>query len=128
MPRTPAYVSGVVSLRGRIVPVLDLRVRLGLQVPEDTGKTCLVITSARPGSDNQTVGLIVDEVSDVVSIDSESIECVPELGSGRNNNAISGIGRVGTAVVILLNVESARADDVSDRIEPGIGGANRSPE
>ena len=102
LPRTTADVEGVINLRGRIVPILNLRVRLGLPVLEYTAATRVIVVEIAAS----TVGLIVDGVTGVLRLPAASIDLPSDLVSAVDENHILGVGKAGDTLVILLNVES----------------------
>lgn len=106
VPRLPDYVAGVVNLRGRIIPVVDVRVAFGLADASITDRTCIIVVSvAREGAAATTLGIIVDEVSDVLSLPDEVIEATPEFGTEVDTSFIKGVGRVEERVVLLLDID-----------------------
>ncbi|REL38698.1 chemotaxis protein CheW [Rhodohalobacter sp. SW132] len=118
VPRMPAYIKGVLNLRGKIVPVMDLRTRFGLNEIEHTEETCIIVVQ-----ENQyLMGVIVDKVSEVADIDGEQIEEVPTLGSGRQSEYLSGIGKVKESVKMIVDVEKVLFD-VPDEVLENNGSA-----
>lgn len=108
VPRTPGYVRGVINLRGKVIPVVDLRVKFGMEKAEDTERTCIIVVQiATPGDDEITMGVIVDSVSEVIEISSENIEPTPTLGNSTDTRFILGMGKVEEKVVMLLDVDQA---------------------
>lgn len=101
IPRTPPDTEGVINLRGKIVPIIDLRKRLGLPPGEHTSGTRVIIVTL----DEYTVGLIVDGVNGVLRIPHASIEPPSELISGVDADYVSGVGKSGEDLVILLNLQ-----------------------
>lgn len=102
VPRAPSFVAGVISLRGVIIPVIDMIGRLGLRHEHSTGKERVVVVK----TGEEYAGLLVDEVVQVVRIPFRSIESTPAVLEGIDRDFVSGIGRADTRMVILLNVES----------------------
>jgi purine-binding chemotaxis protein CheW len=103
VPRTPDFVRGVMNLRGRIIPVVDLRMKLGFEKIENTRDTCIVVIDAEVGM----VGLVVDSVREVVDLSPEQIQHPPQMGPPEEISFIQGLGKVNGGVVILINVLSA---------------------
>lgn len=101
LPNTPAYVRGVINLRGLIVPIFDLRARFGLGLTETT-KTHVVIIVA---VDSRTVGILVDAVSDIVTVSSGDIRPVPETEYGREHLFLRGLVTVDQQMVALIAPE-----------------------
>ncbi len=102
VPHTPDYIRGVMNLRGSVLPVLDLKKRLGLQSNEFTDDTRIVITKIA----DLSVGLIVDAVSEVMSIEQSSIENAQSVVSGVAANYLDGVGKLDNRLLILLNLEA----------------------
>ena len=102
IPRTPSFVSGVISLRGVIIPIIDVRDRLGLYRSDSTGKERVVVIR----TDDDFSGLLVDEVTQVVRIPRDSLEAAPAVLDGINRDFVSAIGRADNRMIIVLNLES----------------------
>jgi purine-binding chemotaxis protein CheW len=105
MPRTPAYVRGVVNLRGKVIPVLDLRLKFGMDTRQDTDRTCIIVVQLQSGEATVTMGLIVDEVSEVLDVAATQIEPPPSFGASVDVSFIMGMGKVGQKVVQLLDAD-----------------------
>jgi purine-binding chemotaxis protein CheW len=106
VPRTPAYVRGVINLRGRVIPVVDLRTKFKMPVIEDTEKTCVIVVQVTQDDLTVTMGVIVDEVSEVLSFTQEQIEPAPSFGGGMDEvEFITGMGKLGKKVLILLDAD-----------------------
>jgi purine-binding chemotaxis protein CheW len=105
VPRMPCYLRGVVNLRGRIIPVIDLSQRFGLACAQDTEVACIIVVQVAGSSGTATVGLIVDEVREVVDIADDQIEPVPDLGVAIDSSLIHGIGKLEQLVVLLLDID-----------------------
>lgn len=102
VPRAPVFVSGVLSLRGTIIPIIDMHVRLGLDQDEPTGKERIVVIK----NNNSLSGLLVDEVIQVVQIQLDAIETAPAVLDGIDREFIGGIGRADGQLIIVLNLET----------------------
>ncbi|HEY9899723.1 MAG TPA: chemotaxis protein CheW [Pantanalinema sp.] len=102
VPRAPSFVEGVVNLRGKIVPVIDLRRRFGMASAEPTKATRIIIVDVA----GKTVGLIVDAVREVLRLDSEAVSATPELvASGIDAAFFKGVGQLGDRLIILLDLQ-----------------------
>lgn len=101
IPQTPGYVKGVINLRGKVIPVIDLRLRFGL--PEDTynEETCIIVVDVS----GILMGIIIDTVLEVLDIKSGEIEATPSFGTKLNTDYILGMGKVGKKVKILLDID-----------------------
>jgi purine-binding chemotaxis protein CheW len=101
LPRTPEFIEGVINLRGRIIPVIDLRKRFGLPPREQTPDTRIMVVEMA----GVTVGMIVDAVSEVVRLPAESIEPPPPMMHGIDTAYLEGVGKWEDRLVILLNLD-----------------------
>ena len=111
VPRMPACVRGVINLRGRIIPVIDLRLQFGITRQDDTSKTCIIVVQIRRNNCSVTMGVIVDEVAEVIDLKDEQIEPAPSFGSAVDTDFILGMGKVGQKVVMLLDIDSILKDE-----------------
>ncbi|GMW01770.1 MAG: hypothetical protein AMXMBFR84_29070 [Candidatus Hydrogenedentota bacterium] len=104
VPKVAESIRGVINLRGKVIPVLDLSKRFGLEAIEDTPRTCIIVTELLLEDEIFTMGLLVDDVSEVVDIGADAIEPPPNLGAGVETNLLRGMGKIGERVVMLLDV------------------------
>jgi purine-binding chemotaxis protein CheW len=101
LANAPAHIKGVINLRGVIVPVIDLRIRLHLDsVPCDAATVVIMLSVA-----GRTVGMVVDSVTDVVELDHRHLRDMPRLDAGANTDFVTAIGSIGERMLILLDVE-----------------------
>lgn len=121
VPMMPAFIRGVINLRGAVVPVVDLSARFGRQVSEVTRRSCIVIIEVNVDNGVQDIGLMVDAVSAVLEIPASDIEPAPSFGARIRADFISGMAKVDGKFVILLSVsrvlsvdEMAMLADVSE--------------
>jgi len=106
VPRTQHYVRGVINLRGRVIPIICLRVKFKMPQVEDTEKTCIIVVQVQYQEDVLTMGIIVDEVSEVLNITEGAIEPPPSFGGGmEETDFITGMGKLEDKVVILLDID-----------------------
>ncbi len=105
IPNTPEYVLGVLNLRGIVVPIVDLRVRFGLDNANFDATTVVVIVKAVDADMERTVGMVVDAISDVYDVSAEDINDAPDLGSAVTTSFITGLTTVDEKMIILLNVD-----------------------
>lgn len=105
VPRTPGFVRGVINLRGKIIPVVELRTKFGMESTEDTDQTCIIVVQILQGNSQVVMGIIVDQVSEVLDIDSDQIEDTPSFGVTSDTNYILGIGKVEEKVIMLLDID-----------------------
>ena len=121
VPDMPASVKGVINLRGTVIPVMDLRVRFGMAERAYDDRTCVVVTEV--GS--MPIGFIVDTVEEVSEIPAGEVEAAPRLRSGSSQASyVSGIGKAGGKVKILLDVEKIVGEDAVDALEKRAGGSH----
>lgn len=104
VPMMPAFIRGVINLRGRVVPVIDLQARLGKPSTAITKRSCIVIVEVESDGDHQDVGMVVDSVSEVLEIPASEIEPAPSFGAKIRSDFISGMGKISGKFVILLSV------------------------
>lgn len=105
VPMMPPYIKGVINLRGAVVPVVDLALRLGKKDSDITKRTCIVIIEMASEEECPDVGVIVDSVSEVLEIPSTDIEPPPGFGSKIRTDFIQGMGKVDGEFVIILDVD-----------------------
>ena len=104
VPMMPAFVRGVINLRGSVVPVIDLQVRFGRGTTEVGKRTCIVIVEVTAEESQQTIGVVVDAVSEVLGIPEQDIEKAPSFGANIRQDFIQGMGKVDNKFIIILNV------------------------
>ena len=113
VPQTPDYVKGVVNLRGKIIQVVDLRMMFGMPTTDYTERTCIVVVEIHRSAEAVFVGLVVDEVSEVVNLNQEDIEESPEFSGDLDTDYILGLAKTDGGVKILLDIEGMlSADDI----------------
>lgn len=112
VPNMPECIMGVMNLRGKIIPIIDLRLKFHMEKQEYTERTCIIVLQLI-NQENKvvTTGIIVDEVSEVEDIATEQIELSPEFGTNLHTEFILGMGKINDRVVILLNIEKILSDD-----------------
>lgn len=106
VPQTPDFVQGVINLRGKVIPVIDLRAKFGLSRAEYNDQTCIIVVDV-----GMLMGIIVDTVREVHDIDSAEIEPPPALGSSVDTSFILGMGKVRDDVKILLDIDKVLTAD-----------------
>lgn len=105
IPRTPEFVRGVINLRGKVIPVVDLRRKFGLDHIDDTERTCIIVVQIRAQDHLMIMGVIIDEVREVLDIPEASIEDAPAFGASIDTEFILGMGKIGATVKILLDID-----------------------
>jgi purine-binding chemotaxis protein CheW len=106
VPYAPPYVLGVMNLRGMIVPVIDLRARLGLDKRGFDASTVVIVVRVQSSRGEKTVGIVVDAVSEVYSLPAEAIKPVPEVGAIADGTCVKGIATVDGKLVMLLDINA----------------------
>jgi len=105
VPQTPGYLLGVINLRGQVVPVVDMRIKLGMPVGEDTEDTCIIVVEVQIDGETIIVGALADAVREVLEISGSHVEPPPRLGTRLKTEFITGMGRVDDQFLILLNID-----------------------
>jgi len=105
IPQTPAYVKGVINLRGKVIPVIDLRLKFGLPPMEYGERTCIIVVEVRTATASIQMGVVVDTVSEVLNINGADIEPAPSFGTRVDTRYILGIAKARGAIKILLDID-----------------------
>ncbi len=114
VPHTPAHVKGVINLRGKVIPVVDMRLKLGLAKRDYDERTCIIVASVQCGDEPVLMGIVVDGVSEVVTIAEEQIEDPPKFGGGVQVRYLLGMAKTSGKVKLLLDIDEAlSAEDLS---------------
>lgn len=108
VPQTPSYVKGVINLRGKVIPIVDLRVKFGLAEAAATKETCIVVVDIR----GQLVGIVVDTVSEVLFVPEANIEPPPPFGRDLDTDFILGVAKCDGKVKLLLDLDRAVGDEL----------------
>src|SRR3972149_7463614 len=103
VPQTPSYVKGVINLRGKVIPVVDLRLKFDMEATGYTERTCIIVVEITKASGSVLIGIVVDSVSEVLNIKAAEIEDTPNFGNHLNTDYIYGMAKVGGGVKILLD-------------------------
>ena len=107
VPQTPEYMKGVINLRGKVIPVIDLRLKFGMPEEEHTQETCVIVVEVN----NTSIGIIVDSVSEVSDINGGEIEDAPSFGQGIDTSFIMALGKVKDKIIILLDIEAVLSSE-----------------
>lgn len=114
VPQTPKFVKGVINLRGKVIPVVDLRLRFGMESIDYTERTCIIVVEIEGTTDTVQIGIVVDSVSEVLNVDVEDIEDTPTFGTKLNTDYILGMAKMEGGVKILLDIDRVlSADDIA---------------
>ncbi|ASD65888.1 chemotaxis protein CheW [Pseudoalteromonas piscicida] len=122
IPNSPKYVNGAINLRGTIVPIIDLRVRFGLPQIEYGALTVVIVVSVVIKEATKIMGLVVDAVSDVYSINEETAKDVPDFQDSENSQFVQGLVNVGEKMVVLLNLKKILDLEVKQNEQLVVGG------
>jgi purine-binding chemotaxis protein CheW len=104
VPMTPDFIKGVINLRGSVVPVVDLASRLERGVGNITKRSCIVLVDVGVGEESQTIGMLVDEVNEILEIPEENMQPAPDFGTDIRTDFIQHMARVGDEIIVLLEV------------------------
>jgi len=105
VPRTPAFMRGVINLRGSVVPVVDLRLKFGMEKTDQTVNTCIIITEVTVDNETTILGALADSVQEVMDLDPEHIAPAPRIGTKLKTEFIKGMGKQGDRFVIILDID-----------------------
>jgi len=104
IPKTPEFIIGVINLRGKIIPVMDLRLKFGLAGKDYNQRTCIIVIEIITPEINKQIGIIVDTVSEVVNVQSDDMEMPPQYDSHIEESFLHGLGKVKGKVILLLDI------------------------
>ncbi len=113
VPQTSDYMKGVINLRGKVIPVIDLRLKFSMPEEGYTQETCTIVVEV----DSTSIGIIVDSVSEVMEIKGEEIEDTPQFGHGIDTNFIMGLGKTKDTIVILLDISKVLSEEELEMVE-----------
>jgi len=113
VPQVPGYVKGVINLRGKVIPVIDLRLKFGFPEVEHTQETCIIVMEVR----NKLTGVIVDTVLEVIDVDSAESEPAPQFGNGVDTEIIRGMAKIKDKVKMLLDIDRVLGSAEIDAVE-----------
>jgi purine-binding chemotaxis protein CheW len=113
VPGMPPYVNGVINLRGKVVPVIDLRLKFGMAAAEHTAETCIIVVDVR----GSLMGVVVDRVSEVLDIHGADIEDAPDVGVAVENDYILGMAKAKGQVKILLEVDKVLSETIPEMVQ-----------
>lgn len=105
VPKTPEFVKGVINLRGKVIPVVDLRLKFGMDAIDYTDRTCIIVVEIAVQAGTVQIGIVVDAVSEVLSIKGDEVEDTPTFGTKLNTDYILGMAKMEGSVKILLDID-----------------------
>jgi len=120
VPQTPAYVKGVINLRGKVIPVVDLRRKFGLPEIEYTQRTCIIVVQVSGEAGPMLMGIVVDGVSEVLNLATADIEDTPDFGDGVATPYILGMAKVKGKVKILLEIDQVLTSQELDGLRSAL--------
>ena len=107
----PAFIMGVINLRGNVVPIIDLRLKLGMKASTITGETCFVVVEVEVDDVLSQMGLVVDAVNSVIDIEPEEIAPPPKTGMHLKSDFLAGMGKIEEKFIIILNIDRVLTDE-----------------
>ncbi|MDR0882408.1 MAG: chemotaxis protein CheW [Candidatus Adiutrix sp.] len=121
VPQTPGFVKGVINLRGKVIPVVDLRLKFGMSEIDYTERTSIIVVDVSSDSEHLVhIGIVVDFVSEVVNIKADDVEPTPTFGAQLNTEYILGMAKIGKSVKILLDIDRILAVEELDGLNLGL--------
>jgi purine-binding chemotaxis protein CheW len=117
VPQTPKFVKGVINLRGKVIPVVDLRLRFAMDSIDYNDRTCIIVVEIGRRGTDIVIGIVVDSVSEVLNIKSEDIEDTPTFGTALNTDYILGMAKMEGKVKILLDIDEVLSQDEIQMLE-----------
>lgn len=118
VPQMPEYIKGVINLRGKIIPVVDLRIKFGLSKAETTERTCIVVVQVSlPSRNSLAMGMVVDAVEEVINIGTGDIEETPDFGAKLDTEYILGMAKIKSAVKTLLDIDKVVAAETIETLK-----------
>jgi len=117
VPKTPEFVKGVINLRGKVIPVVDLRLRFGMEAIDYNERTCIIVVEIEGTSGTVMIGIVVDAVSEVLNINGGDIEDTPTFGAKLDTNYILGMAKMEGGVKILLDIDQVLSGEEISALE-----------
>jgi purine-binding chemotaxis protein CheW len=111
VPQVPAHVRGVINLRGKVIPVIDLRLKFGFESQDYTERTCIIVVEVDLGSSKVMMGIVVDSVSEVLNLTGNEIDDTPDFGERVTTDYMCGLAKVKGTVKILLDLDKVLGAD-----------------
>jgi len=111
IPKTPDFIRGVINLRGKVIPIIDLRARFGMEAAGHTERTCIIVVEVTGRTGQVLIGCVVDSVSEVLNIKADHIEQTPSFGTELDTEYILGMAKTNTCITILLDIDRVLNSD-----------------
>lgn len=110
VPQTPSHIKGVINLRGKVIPIVDLRIKFGIEAMDYTERTCIIVVEIASGNNKISMGIVVDSVSEVLNIKAAEIEDTPNFGTRLDTSYILGMAKTAQSVKILLDIDKVMSN------------------
>ncbi len=117
VPQTPDFVKGVINLRGKVIPVMDLRLRFRMDAIDYTERTCIIVVEIEGSAGTVQIGIVVDAVSEVLNVNAEDVEETPTFGAKLNMDYILGMAKMEGGVKILLDIDKVLSSEEITTLE-----------
>lgn len=117
VPRTPSFIKGVINLRGKVIPVIDLRLKFEMEEIAYTERTCIIVVEIRGQQSSILIGIVVDAVAEVMNIKGTDIEDAPQFGGNLDTGYILGMAKMSGGVKILLDIDKVLGDEAIAGLE-----------
>ncbi|HEY4743792.1 MAG TPA: chemotaxis protein CheW [Desulfuromonadaceae bacterium] len=117
VPQTPAFMRGVINLRGSVVPVVDLRLKFGMSVTERTVNTCIIVVEVCMEDETIILGALADSVQEVVEMEPGQIEAAPHIGTHLNTDFIKGMGKLDNRFIMILDIDKVFTNDELETVQ-----------
>ena len=130
VPRTPDFMRGVINLRGGVVPVIDLRLKLGMTRTENTVNTCIIVEEIAIDEETVILGTLADSVQEVIDLEGDQVEPVPRIGTKLNNEFLKGMVKHNDAFIMILDIDKIFSASELESLQPsgGAGELGSMPE
>jgi len=117
VPRTPEFMSGVINLRGSVVPVVDMRLKFGMPATENTVNTCIIIVEISLDGETTVLGALADSVQEVMDLEPDQIEPAPRIGTRLRTDFIRGMGKQDSNFIMILDIDEVFSADELSMVE-----------
>jgi purine-binding chemotaxis protein CheW len=126
VPKTREYMKGVINLRGSVVPVVDLRMKLGMGETEKSVDTCIIVLELEIDGETVTIGALADAVNEVIDLGSDNIEPSPKLGTAIDTEFIAGMGKRDESFIIILNIDKVFTSGDREEVKAAVSSGKRN--
>lgn len=121
VPQTPDFMRGVINLRGSVVPVVDMRLKLGMSTTEQTVNTCIIVMEIELDGETAIVGALADSVQEVLELEPDQIEPAPKIGTKLNTDFLVGMGKHNETFIMIFNIDKVFSFEELNAIQEGAG-------